>query len=199
MFVCVKLSVLSNALLCALPKQPADKPTAASDGELRVTLPLLAVSFLNLHIYNPSCAAYKEVKIPTVLPCTLSAPHSYFHTFIHPVIFYGAHKGLFALRHGADCSLHGRKKNYFNKAKGQQSPNQSTHSWGAVCYTGTAAEGKGHASAVKQNTTTSLSVLYRQTHNAVYYITCFILLRTYCFADVGKIVRGDLHSEKNLI
>lgn len=43
-----------------------------------------------------------------------------------------------------------------------------------------------------------ISVLYRQTHNAVYYITCFILLRKYPPADVGKIVSGDLN-RKNLV
>lgn len=43
-----------------------------------------------------------------------------------------------------------------------------------------------------------ISVLYRQTHNTVYYTECFVL-RKHSLADVGKVISGDLHRKKHLI
>lgn len=86
MFKRVKLSVLSNAPLCALPKNPSGKYATARDRELDVTLSSLAVCFFILHIYNPSCAVLLLKKNKTTKQNMCAHCLHHIHIFIHSYI-----------------------------------------------------------------------------------------------------------------
>lgn len=85
MFICVKLPVLGNAPPCALPKiLQVNKPLRATR-ELNLTLPSLAVYFLYFTYLQSFLCHASFFLIFTYCVCTV--PHSYIHTFIHPVMF----------------------------------------------------------------------------------------------------------------
>lgn len=84
----------------------------------------------------------------------------------------------------------GGKSYVLNEPTGQHTPDQSAHSCGAEVT----QEQKCLASSGGKKTCfcgvtkylNIISVLYRQTHNAVYYLE-----RKHSFADVGKTVSGE--------
>lgn len=95
--VMFNLSVLSNAPLCALPikqnkKNPSGKINHCKWQRVQSDAPIARSLFFILHIYNPSFAELFNNVSHVLLffyMFTLPATHSYIHTFIHPVTFYG--------------------------------------------------------------------------------------------------------------
>lgn len=96
MFICAKHPVLSNAPLCALPKiLQVNKPPQATESSIWRSPRSQSIIFI-LHIYNPSCAMLIDrLHVPLrwkyrlffFLHIVCALPHSYIHTFIHPVMF----------------------------------------------------------------------------------------------------------------